>query len=187
MVKRSVKLKSGSNKFKNYFKQLAVPFKIYADFESVLKEVHSNDNDNNASYTKEYQKQIPCSFAQKFVCTDDRFSKKIVLYRGKDAVNKFVEAILKENEYCRKMIKKHSDKNLFLSVEDERSFKSSNKCWIYNKLFAAKVNKVRDHDQVTGKYRGSRCFHMNIWTVLKSFFDDKLPDRCEFFSSLKLY
>ena len=26
---------------------------------------------------------------------------------------------------------------------------------------------------------------MDIWTVSKSFFDEKLPDRCEFFSSLK--
>ena len=26
---------------------------------------------------------------------------------------------------------------------------------------------------------------MNIWTVLKRFSDDKLPDRCEFLSSLK--
>ena len=31
--KQSVKLKSGSNSFNNYFKQLPVPFKIYADFE----------------------------------------------------------------------------------------------------------------------------------------------------------
>ena len=61
--KQSVKLRSGSTEFKNYFKQLAVPFKIYADFQSVLKGVQSNDNDNNASYTKKYQKHIPCSFA----------------------------------------------------------------------------------------------------------------------------
>ena len=52
--KQSVKLRSCSIKFKNYFKQIAVAFKIYADFESepVLKGVQSNDNDNNASYTK---------------------------------------------------------------------------------------------------------------------------------------
>ena len=31
--KQSVKLKSDSNSFKNYFKQLPVPFKIYANFE----------------------------------------------------------------------------------------------------------------------------------------------------------
>ena len=38
----SVKLKSGSISFKNYFKQLPVPFKIYADFECILKEVKSS-------------------------------------------------------------------------------------------------------------------------------------------------
>ena len=32
-----VELKEGTIKFKNYFKQLAVPFKIYANFESILK------------------------------------------------------------------------------------------------------------------------------------------------------
>ena len=26
---------------------------------------------------------------------------------------------------------------------------------------------------------------MNEWTVLKKFFENKVPDRCEFFSSLK--
>ena len=31
--KQSVRLKSGTTSFKNYFKQLTVPFKIYADFE----------------------------------------------------------------------------------------------------------------------------------------------------------
>ena len=34
---QTAKLRSGSIKFKNRFKQLAVSFKIYTDFESVLK------------------------------------------------------------------------------------------------------------------------------------------------------
>ena len=42
--KKTVKLKNGSIKFKSYFKQLAVPFKINADFESLLKGVRINDN-----------------------------------------------------------------------------------------------------------------------------------------------
>ena len=33
------KLKSASIEFKNHSKELAVPFKIYLDFESVLKEI----------------------------------------------------------------------------------------------------------------------------------------------------
>ena len=68
---------------KKHFKQLAVSSKIYADFESVLKEVQRNENVNNASYIKKYQKHIPCSFAYKVVCIDHRFRKPVVLYRGK--------------------------------------------------------------------------------------------------------
>ena len=41
--KQSVNLKSDSISFKNYFKQLPVPFKIYDDFEFILKEVKSSD------------------------------------------------------------------------------------------------------------------------------------------------
>ena len=38
-------------KFENYFKQIPVPFKIYADFESNLKSVKCNEG----SYTEKYQ------------------------------------------------------------------------------------------------------------------------------------
>ena len=113
--KKSVKLKSGLIKFKNCFKQLAALFKIYADFESVLKGVQSNDRSNNTLYTQENQNHILCSFAYKVVCIDDKFSKPVVLYRGKDAVNKFIEAILEKYNYCKKIIKKHLNKNLLIN------------------------------------------------------------------------
>ena len=44
--KQSVKLKSGSISFKNYFKQVPVPFKIYADFECILKGIKSSGKNN---------------------------------------------------------------------------------------------------------------------------------------------
>ena len=66
--KQSVKLKSGSISFKNYFKRLAaVSFRIYADFECLLKAVKSS-NKNNGSYTEKYQDHIPCSFAYTVAC-----------------------------------------------------------------------------------------------------------------------
>ena len=99
--KQSVKLKSGSISFKNRFKQLPVPFKIYDDFECPLKEVKSSDK-NNGSYTEKYQDHIPCSFAYKVVCVDNKFSRKIVIYREKKCYFKFIEAILKEYDYCKK-------------------------------------------------------------------------------------
>ena len=81
--KQSVKLKSGSISFRNYFKQLPVPFKIYDDFECLLKGFKSSDK-NNGLYTKKYQDHIPCSFGYKFVCVDNKFSKKSCSLQGKN-------------------------------------------------------------------------------------------------------
>ena len=64
------------------------------------------------------------------------------------------EAIFREMKYCQKIIK-HFNKNLVMSVEDEKRFESSSKCWMCNKLFAAEDNRVGNHDHITGKYRGS--------------------------------
>ena len=80
--KQSIKLKGGSIESKNRFKQLAVPFKIYADFKSLLKGVQTSDK-NNTSYTEKYQDHIPWSFAYKVVCIYNKYSKKVVLYRKK--------------------------------------------------------------------------------------------------------
>ena len=47
---QSVRLKKGTIEFKNYFKQILVPLKIYADFGCNLKSVESYEG----SYSKEY-------------------------------------------------------------------------------------------------------------------------------------
>ena len=83
-----------------------MPFKIYADFESLLKGARGSNRNNNTSCTEKYQDHIPCSFAYKVVCIDDRFSKPVVLYRGKNAIHKFIEAIFNEMNYCKKINKK---------------------------------------------------------------------------------
>ena len=92
-------------KLKNCFRQLALPFMIYADFESFLEGFQSNGRSDNTSYTKKCQDHIPCSFAYKVACIDDKFNKPSVLYRVKNSFNKFIEAILKEYDYCENMIK----------------------------------------------------------------------------------
>ena len=53
----------------------------------------------------------------------------LLFYRGKkNAVNKFIKAILEEYRYRKKVIKNHFNKTFVLTVDDKRSFKSSNKC-----------------------------------------------------------
>ena len=100
--RKNVKLESGTIKFKNYFKQIAATFKIYVDFASLFTKLQINDRDKSISYTEKYQDHIPYSFAYKVVCIDDKFSKPAALYIGKNAVNKFIEAILEEHDYCKK-------------------------------------------------------------------------------------
>ena len=92
--RQNVKLAKGFISFKNYSRQIPVPFKIYADFECILKNVDNGTIDNDISYTRQYQDHIPCSFAYKVVCVDNKYSKKIVLYRGRNPVNKFFRLIL---------------------------------------------------------------------------------------------
>ena len=115
---QSVKVEEGIIKFENYFRQLPVPFKIYADFECNLKNVEIYER----SYTKKYHDHIPCSYAYKVVCIDDRFSKLIVVYRGENADYEFTKAILKEYKYCKKIMKKHFNKNLIMNEEGEFYF-----------------------------------------------------------------
>ena len=42
--------------------------------ECLLKEVASGVYNNCSSYTAKYQDHIPCSFAYKLVCVDDKYS-----------------------------------------------------------------------------------------------------------------
>ena len=98
---QSVRLEKGITAFKNYLKQMPLPFKVYADFECNLNCVETYEG----SYSKKYQDHIPFGFAYKLVCVDDRLSKPIVLYRGKKPAYKFIEAIFKEYEYCKKVAK----------------------------------------------------------------------------------
>ena len=154
--KQNVKFKSGSVSFKNCFKQLPAPFKIYADFECILKKVECDSIKNNSSYTEKYELHIPCSFAYKIVCIDKKFIKKVVLYRGKNAVYKFIEAILSEYSYCRgggRNDKKKNNKNLLIATEEEEErFPLASSSWICDKLFDVGDDKVRDHCHITEKY-----------------------------------
>ena len=94
------------------------------------------------------------------VCIDDKFSKDVVLYRGKNAVFKFIQSIFNEYFYCKNIMKKYFNKNLIMSLEEEEQFEKAEICWICNKLI--ENDKVRDHYHITGKYRGPAHWNCNI-------------------------
>ena len=104
---------------------------------------------------------MPCSFTYELVCVGDKFSKPSVVFRGAKFAFKFFEAILKEYEYCKKVMKKLFNKNLIMTEEEEQ-FQSRNTFWICEKLIDDDDEKVRDHCHVTGKFRGAAHWSCNI-------------------------
>ena len=78
-------------------------FKIYADFECNVKRV--SDRNNNTSYTEKYQAHIPCSFAYKLFVLMINSINQFFFCVGKNAAYRFIEIILREKDYCQKMIK----------------------------------------------------------------------------------
>ena len=148
---QSVRIKEGITKFKNYFKQIPVPLEVYADFECNLE----SDESYEGSYSKKYQDHIPCSFAYKPICVDDKSTKSIVVFRAENPAYELIKAFLKEYMYCKKVMKKHFNKNSIMTEEQEQQFQSSNACWICKKLIDNDDEKVRDHCHITRKFRAA--------------------------------
>ena len=104
---------------------------------------------------------IPCSFTYKVICIDDKFSKPVVLYRGKNYVNEFIKAILKNYRYCRLMIKNTLIKTLsWLKMMKEALNQVIGVGYVVDCLL--RDHKVREYDHVSGKYRGSAYGDCNI-------------------------
>ena len=150
-------------KFNNFHKQQPVPFVIYADFEAITEKISGCQPNNDKSYTETYQKHTDCRYGYKVVCCyDDKYSKPTTTYRGEKAVYKFMEAMLEEVKYCKKIMKKEFNKLLRMTKEDEEEFQKVNECHICNKKNTNEEIKVRDHCHITGKYRGSAHQECNL-------------------------
>ena len=176
--------KQGENilKFNNFHKQLPVPFVIYADFEAITKKVQGceqceemkKDKDTR-SYTEAYQTHEDCGCGYKVICCyDDKYSKPIQMYQGENAVYKFMEEMLKEVEYCKVVIKERFNKPLVMTENDEQHFRTMDGCHICGKKYTDKNVHVKDHCQITGKFRGSAHQECNLKLRIKP--DDiKIP------------
>ena len=90
--------------FKDYHKQLKVPFAIYADFESLTAKIDSAQPNPERSSTEKYQRHQPCEFSYIVVSQVDNYSKPPVVYRREDAVDKFLECLQEEQKYIQEKL-----------------------------------------------------------------------------------
>ena len=58
--------------------------------------------------------------------------------------------------------KKHFNKNLIMSAEEEERFQLADSCYICDTFFVIGDDKVRDHCHITGKYRDASHWSCNI-------------------------
>ena len=163
---QAVKMPNKDNnilKYNNFHKQQPVPFVIYADFEAITEKISGCQSNDDKSYTNAYQKHTDCGFGYKVVCCyDDKYSQPLKIYRGEKAVYTFLEYMLDEVKYCKKIIKKEFNKPLRMTKEDEEKFQKADECYICNKKYTDKDTQVRDHCHITGKYRGSAHQECNL-------------------------
>ena len=147
--------------FKNIQHLMKAPYVIYADTESIVKPADSPNTDTNTVQTSEH---IPCSFAYTVVRSDGRvMSEK--LYRGEDCMDVLFNCLEQELENIREDLK--NERPLAMTQQDWAIHSAADKCWVcdgpfkpYEQGDTEGVWKVRDHDHLTGKYRGpahSKC------------------------------
>ena len=157
--------KQGENKmaFKNFYKQMKVPYTVYADFECVLKKIATREPDNKQSFTIKTEKHEPCGFSYVVVKSDGQTFGPYT-YRGEDAVYVFLTYLLNhEIEMREDMANKRP---LVMKNEDWKKYRNATECHICNKsLYKDKdlyLDSMEIFDPDSGKYCGQshrRCYH----------------------------
>lgn len=155
--------------YRNYQKQMEVPFVVYADFESILKPIHtSQPNPQHSFQQKTYHHEV-YSFAYIIKRSFDNTLSPVNLYRGEDAAAKFVKDIESDlgkiyNDYLKNIVRMEP-----LSDETKEKFKRSTVCGICEKPFLKEDTKVQDHCHLTGKFRFAAHSTCNLGYKIPTF------------------
>ena len=144
--------------FKDVQKQLKVPFVIYADFESYLVKCDEQRLDPSVSFTQKTQEHKPSGFCYTVVSEVEDYNTAPVVYRGEDAVDKFLDHLLHEEKRI-KGILEHVVPMTIDDVEEQASQEATH-CHICNEELG--TDRVRDHCHLTGRFRGAAHSDCNL-------------------------
>ena len=149
--------------FKNIQHLMKAPYVIYADTESIVKPTDNPNTDTNTTQTSEH---IPCSFAYTVVRSDGRV-KSEKLYRGEDCMDVFFDWLDLDLAEIREDLK--NERPLAMTQQDWAIHSAADKCWVcggdfkpYEQGDTEGLWKVRDHDHITGQYRGAAHSKCNL-------------------------
>ena len=148
--------------FKNYYKQLPIPFVVYADFECFTKPMNSCSPNPKESYNYNYQKHEPSGFCFYVKGIVDKKIKPIIY--TKTSEDEYISKVFVEkiSEVTKGIYNDfyHRPKPFKLNQEEQKSFEEAVTCHICSREL--KKDKVRDHCHFTGVYRGAAHNSCNL-------------------------
>ena len=149
-------------KFKNHYFKNRLPFVIYSDFESNNVPLSTTQQNPNMSYINPISKQTVNSYGI-YVQSDypDIFKPQYFSYVGDDAAEKYVEHVIKIFKEINYKIYRNEKKEPILSKYEEEEFQEATECYICENIFEELTNKVREHNHLSGEYRGAACQSCN--------------------------
>jgi hypothetical protein len=154
--------------------QYRIPVVVYADFEATLIPVEDTSNQDAQKHNK-YQKHEPNSYSLllKSTLSEDQLeyyglTSKPKVYRGKNAAKNFIDELYDIVNKV-EVLYSHIVPMEALNQEQQDVYNSATKCYMCNESFSESNHKVRDHDHLTGAYRGAACNSCNINYKLPKF------------------
>ena len=142
--------------FKNHARKLKAPVVIYADFETFVQKHDVVHNEMKSSTTK-LANLPPCSYGFNVVSDYPELNMGFQMYRGENTVAHFLRKLIDVGDNIRKII--DHEKKMIINEEQENEFNHCKECHICNKAIDDADVKVRDHDHISGHYRG--CAHQS--------------------------
>lgn len=109
--------------FKDYAYQLSVPFVIYADFQTILLKMDTNENDPTTSHTTRISRHHPCGFSYIVAAVDGEVLTEPVVYRGKNAVDHFLTSLLLKEKKIWDILR--HPKQMIITSTQEEEFQNS--------------------------------------------------------------
>ena len=147
--------------FNNHHFKNRLPFVIYCDFEAYNIPIQSCTPDPNQSYIKQISKQEINSYGM-YVHSDypEIYKPQYFSYVGDDAAEKYVEKVMQIFNEITYKIHLNEKKKPILNGHEEDEFQKANECYICGEEFKER-EKVREHNHLSGKYRGASCQSCN--------------------------
>jgi len=156
--------------FTNTRYQQRSPFVVYADFECITNPIQQQQQQQQDQELPEnadpldiepkaaYQVHKPCSVGLLLVSTLDNAAGNTPAHHyehhfGEDSPTWFLNRLAEIEDQCMTLLL--NPERLIMTAEDIQRFQSAKECYLCRKAFREQDVKVRDHDHVTGKFRGA--------------------------------